>query len=38
MADSASGSKYCIQVRSSNGVMDCKWGPLEKVGGGQSGE
>ena len=30
----ASGSKYCIQVRSPDGVADCRWGPLEEVGGG----
>ena len=37
-AGSASRSKYCIQVRSSNGVADCEWRPLEKVGGGQKEE
>ena len=38
VAGGASGSKYCIQVGSSDGVMDCKWRPLEEVGGGQSRE
>ena len=33
--DSASRSKYCVQVRSPDGVTDHKWEPLEKVGGGQ---
>ena len=38
VAGGASGSKYCIQVGSPDGVVDCKWGPLEEVGGGQSRE
>ena len=33
-AGSVGGSKYCIQVRSPNGIVDHKWGPLEEVGGG----
>ena len=28
-----SGLKYCIQVRSPNGVTDHEWGSLEEVGG-----
>ena len=38
VAGSASRSKYCVWVRSPNGVADCKWEPLEEVGGGQNGE
>ena len=38
VACGAGGSKYCIQIRSPNGVADCKWGPLEEVGGGQNRE
>ena len=34
----AGGSKYCVWVRSPDGVMDCEQGPLEEVGGGQKGE
>ena len=37
-AGGAGESKYCIQVRSSNRVADCEWGPLEEVGGGQNGK
>ena len=37
-AGAASRSKYYIQVRSSDRVMDCKWGPLDEVGDGQNGE
>ena len=37
-AGGASGSKYCVQVRSSNGVADREWRPFEEVGGGQNGE
>ena len=37
-ADDASGSKYCIWVRSPNGVANHKWGPLEEVGGGWNGK
>ena len=37
-AGAAGGSKYCIQVRSPDGVADCEWGPLDEVGGGQNGE
>ena len=33
VAGGASRSKYCVQVRSPDGVVDCKWGPL---GGGQN--
>ena len=32
-AGGAGGSKYCIQVRSPNGVTDHEWGSLEEVGG-----
>ena len=28
------GSKYCIWIRSPDGVVDYEWGPLEEVGGG----
>ena len=35
---SAGGSKHCLWIRSSDGVTDCKWGPLEEVGGGRNGE
>ena len=38
VAGGASRSKYCIWVRLPNGITDCEWGPLEKVGGGQNGE
>ena len=38
VAGSASRSKYCVWVRSPNGIMDCEWGPLEEVGGGWNGE
>ena len=38
MAGGTGRSKYCIQVRSPNGVVDCKWRPLEEVGGGQKGK
>ena len=34
MAGGANGSKYCVQVRSPNGVADHEWEPLEEVGGG----
>ena len=37
-AGNASRSKYCIQVRSPDGVVDRKWGPLDEVGGGWNGE
>ena len=37
-AGGAGGSKYCIQVRSPDGVTDCEWGPLKKVGGGRNRE
>ena len=35
VAGDAGRSKYCVQVRSSNGVVDYEWRPLEEVGGGQ---
>ena len=31
---SAGRSKYCIWIRSPDGITDHKWGPLEEVGGG----
>ena len=34
-AGDAGRSKYCIWVRSSNGVTNHEQGPLEEVGGGQ---
>ena len=37
-AGGADGSMYCVQIRSPDGVADCKWGPLEEVGDGQNGE
>ena len=37
-AGGAGGSKYCIQVRSPDGITDHEWGPLKKVGGGQNRE
>ena len=37
-AGAAGGSKYCVWVRSPDGVVDHKWGPLDEVGGGQNGE
>ena len=36
VAGGASRSKYCIQIKSPDGVTDCKWGPLEEVAGGQN--
>ena len=38
LADNASGSKYCIRVKSPDRVVDRKWGPLDEVGGGQNGK
>ena len=38
VAGGASRSKYCVQVRSPNGVTDHEWGSLEEVGGDQNGE
>ena len=38
VAGDAGRSKYCVQVRSSNGVVDYEWRPLEEVGGGQKGK
>ena len=38
VAEGASGSKYCIRVRSPNGVTDHEWKPLEEVGGGRNEE
>ena len=37
-AGSAGGLKYCVWVRSPDGVTDHKQGPLDEVGGGQKGE
>ena len=34
----AGGSKYCVQVRSPDGIVDRKWGPFEEVGGGLNRE
>ena len=34
VADGAGRLKYCVWIRSPNGVTDCEWGPLEEVGSG----
>ena len=38
VADNVGRLKYCVRVRSPNGVTDHEWGPLEEVGGGWNGE
>ena len=38
MADNVGRLKYCVRVRSPDGVADREWGPLEEVGGGWNGE
>ena len=38
VAGNVGRSKYCVQVRSPDGVTDHEWGPLEEVEGGWNGE